>query len=106
MFSDFGEGTMTSSGYPRIVKRWKRGTPLESAAVVYEGVPTDMYIAGYHEDTPGYESDFVSRTLAFYKDELYLLGDDGKLANIEAPTTVKDRKSATEGQRGSVRKRH
>ena len=26
--TDFGPGSMTDSGYPRIVKRWKRGTPL------------------------------------------------------------------------------
>lgn len=26
--TDFGEGTMTTSGYPRQVKLWKRGTPL------------------------------------------------------------------------------
>ena len=29
--TDFGEGSMTDSGYPRIVKRWKRGTPLAAA---------------------------------------------------------------------------
>src|SRR5690606_30569532 len=30
----------------------------------------------------------VSRTLAFYNDELYLLGDDGKLARIDAPNSA------------------
>src|SRR3546814_2549849 len=47
-----------------------------------------MYIAGYHDDTPGFERNFVSRTLAFYNDELYLLGDDGKLAKIDAPNSA------------------
>ena len=88
VFTDFGDGSMTSSGYPRIVKRWTRGTPMESAAPVYEGGPGDMYIAGYHDDTPGYERNYVSRTLAFYNDELYLLGDDGKLAKIDAPNSA------------------
>src|SRR5690606_13535443 len=69
VFTDFGDGSMTSSGYPRIVKTWKRGTPFESATTVYEGGPDDMYIAGYHDDTPGHERNFVSRTLAFYNDE-------------------------------------
>ena len=27
--TDFGPGSLTKSGYPRIVKEWKRGTPLE-----------------------------------------------------------------------------
>src|SRR3546814_324352 len=34
--TDFGPGSMTESGYARIVKEWKRGTPLESATLVYE----------------------------------------------------------------------
>src|SRR5690606_34664649 len=68
--TDFGAGSMTESGYPRIVKEWKRGTPLASAAVVYEGRADDMYIAAVHDHTPGFERDFVSRTLAFYNDEL------------------------------------
>src|SRR5690606_509000 len=88
VFTDFGEGTMTSSGYPRIAKKWKRGTPLESAEVVYEGTGEDMYIAAFHDDTPGYERNFVSRTIAFYNDELYLLDDTGQLVKIDAPNSA------------------
>ena len=88
VYTDFGDGSMTESGYPRVVKRWKRGTPLESAQVVYEGKPDDMYIAAMHDDTPGFERDFVSRTLAFYNDELYLVGKDGKLAKVDAPNSA------------------
>ena len=40
--TDFGPGSMTESGYPRIVKEWKRGTPLAEAVVVFEGKPDDM----------------------------------------------------------------
>ena len=88
VYTDFGAGSMTSSGYPRIVKEWKRGTPLESAKVVYEGTDQDMYIAGYRDLTTGYERDFVSRTIAFYNDELYLRGKDGKLVKIDAPNSA------------------
>ena len=88
VYTDFGDGSMTSSGYPRIAKEWKRGTPLESATVVYEGKPDDMYIAAFHDDTPGFQRDFVSRTLAFYNDELYLRRADGTLARIEAPNSA------------------
>src|SRR5690606_35977232 len=79
VYTDFGDGSMTSSGYPRIVKQWSRGTPIESATVVYEGKPDDMYISAGRDHTPGYERDFVSRTLAFYNDEIYLRGADGAL---------------------------
>ncbi|MCD7098340.1 prolyl oligopeptidase family serine peptidase [Stenotrophomonas sp. MMGLT7] len=88
VYTDFGPGSQTSSGYPRIVKQWKRGTPLEQAAVVYEGQPADMYIAAMHDDTPGFERDFVSRTLAFYNDELYLRKPDGSLVKVDAPNSA------------------
>lgn len=88
VFTDFGEGTLTESGYPRIVKEWRRGTPLSAAAVVYEGGAEDMYISAGHDDTPGFERDFVSRTIAFYNDELYHRRPDGRLAQIEAPNSA------------------
>lgn len=88
VYTDFGEDSMTSSGYPRIVKEWKRGTPLESATMVYEGKADDMYIAAMHDATPGFERDFVSRTIAFYNDELYLRGKDGTLTKIDAPNSA------------------
>lgn len=40
--TDYGEGSMTASGYPRIVKRWKRGTPLSSAETLAEGAHEDV----------------------------------------------------------------
>lgn len=89
VYTDFGDGSMTSSGYPRIVKEWKRGTPLDTAKVVYEGKADDMYIAAFRSHTPGYVRDFVSRTMSFYSDELYLRGKDGKLAKIPAPDSAK-----------------
>ena len=93
VYTDFGNGSMTSSGYPRIVKQWTRGTPIESAKVVYEGKPDDMYIAAMRDESfddgkPVFTRDFVSRTLAFYNDELYLRGADGKLARIDAPNSA------------------
>jgi len=90
LYTDFGAGSMTSSGYPRMVKQWKRGTPMQSATLVYEGKPEDMYISAMRDDTPGYERDFVSRTLAFYNDELYLRapGADARLTKIDVPNSA------------------
>src|SRR3546814_1857040 len=82
---------MTESGYARIVKEWKRGTPLESATLVYEGKPTDMAIGAGHDDTPGYERDFVYRALAFYNNELYLRGKDGELTKVDVPNSAQKR---------------
>ncbi len=38
---DFGEGTMSASGYPITVRRLARGQPLEQAQEVFRGQPTD-----------------------------------------------------------------
>ena len=35
--TDFGPGTLTASGYPRIVKMWRRGQTLAEAKTVFEG---------------------------------------------------------------------
>jgi len=88
VFTDFGEGSLTSSGYPRIVKEWKRGTPLAEARVVYEGQDGDMYISAGRDHTPGFERDFVVRTIAFYNDELYLRNADGSLSKVDAPNSA------------------
>jgi prolyl oligopeptidase len=82
--SDFGPGSLTDSGYPRTVREWARGTPLESAAVVYEGKADDMSVEAYRDLTPGFERDFVSRQVTFWTNELFLRRD-GKLVKIAKP---------------------
>ena len=43
--TDFGPGSLTTSGYPRIIKEWKRGTPLSQARQVFEGKPEDVSVS-------------------------------------------------------------
>ncbi|MBM3964021.1 MAG: S9 family peptidase [Planctomycetes bacterium] len=86
--TDFGAGTMTDSGYPRIAKIWTRGKPMEQAVTVYEGTATDMSIGAAHDDSPGFERDFVTRNIAFYNDELYWLKDRKDLIKIDVPNTA------------------
>jgi prolyl oligopeptidase len=82
--TDFGPGTLTTSGYPRTVRMWRRGTPLEEAELVYEGEPDDISVYAYHDDTEGFERDFVGRSLEFYRSELYLRCGD-QLRRVEVP---------------------
>jgi len=83
--TDFGPGSMTKSSYPRIVKAWKRGTPLSSATTVYEAKDDDMSVSAGRDNTPGFVRDFVVRQIAFYESETYLRGKDGKLTKIDVP---------------------
>ena len=67
--SNFGEGSLTDSGYPRVVKEWTRGTKIEDAPIVFEGEKTDVSVSSYINDQrsrngPIYE--IRSRSLTFY----------------------------------------
>ena len=70
--TDFGPGSLTSSGYPRMVKQWRRGTALSEATVVYEGKPDDVSVHAFHDPTEGFERDFVVRSIDFFRSEWYL----------------------------------
>jgi prolyl oligopeptidase len=83
--TDFGPGSMTTSGYPRVAKSWKRGTPLAEAKLVYEGKPTDMAVSAFHDSTKGFERDFVVRTPSFFTNETFLLDKSGRTHKIEVP---------------------
>jgi prolyl oligopeptidase len=82
--TDFGPGTMTTSGYPRTVRQWRRGTPLSEAQLVFEGKPDDVSVSASHDDTEGFERDFVRRAIDFYHSERYLRAGD-QLLRIEVP---------------------
>jgi prolyl oligopeptidase len=82
--TDFGPGSMTASGYPRIAKLWKRGTPLAEATVVYEGKTEDIWISLGRDHTQGFERDVLYRGLTFFTNEVYLLRD-GQQVKIDKP---------------------
>ncbi|MFE0024466.1 prolyl oligopeptidase family protein [Amycolatopsis sp. NPDC059021] len=82
--TDFGPGSLTTSGYPRLAKEWRRGTPLEEAETVFEGKPDDVSVSAYHDPTVGYERDFVYRSLDFYRSERHLRTPGG-LVKVDVP---------------------
>jgi len=88
--TDFGAGSLTSSGYPRIVKLWKRGTPLSEAKTIYEGKAEDVASTGETEILSDGRYDVVTRTPAFFRQETYLLVKD-KLAKVDIPEDAQPR---------------
>jgi prolyl oligopeptidase len=82
--TDFGAGSQTDSGYPRIVKAWKRGTPLASATTIFGGQAADVAVGPMVERHRGYARDFVRRALTFFTSESYLRVGD-KLDKLDLP---------------------
>ena len=82
--TDIGPGSMTDSGYPRVIQRWKRGTPLTAATTVFEGQRQDVAASVSHDRTPGYERTLFTRSLDFYRSEHFLQQGD-KLVKLDIP---------------------
>ncbi len=78
--SDFGPGSMTDSGYPRVVKRWQRGKPISDAVTVFEADVKDVAAIVSVDRTPGFERTVVGRATDFYNSKLWLLQDDKQIA--------------------------
>ncbi|MFJ2055584.1 prolyl oligopeptidase family protein [Streptomyces sp. NPDC087908] len=83
--TDLGPGSLTDSGYPRTVRRWRRGTPVADSELVFEAEPGDVSAWGYRDTTPGFEREFVGRSLDFYRSESHLLRPDGTRVRIDVP---------------------
>jgi prolyl oligopeptidase len=83
--TDFGLGSMTQSGYARMIKRWKRGTPISEAQLMYEGKESDVAAFATVDKTPNFERTVFGRSTDFYNTEINVLVD-GKLVKIDKPS--------------------
>ena len=85
--TDFGIGSLTKSGYPRITKEWKRGTSIETAKLIYEGQDADISVSTFQVDQKGYKTrQFVRRATTFYTSETYLReGSRNALTRLDVP---------------------
>ena len=85
---DWGAGTMTKSGYPFVVKLWKRGEPLEKAQEVFRGTQDDVNASATQlNDMEGHHVVLFNRSINFFEQQVFLrtpagtprLGLPGKL---------------------------
>lgn len=78
----------TTSGYPRVVKLWKRGTPLETAEPIFE-IPREELAAGAGVDHDGDKTYiFASRVRDFFNGKGFLRMPDGEFRHIPLPDDV------------------
>jgi prolyl oligopeptidase len=71
--TDFGPGSLTDSGYPRVVKRWQRGTPLAEAVTVFEGERSDVAASVTVDRTLGFQRTWFTRSVDFFHHKVWLL---------------------------------
>ena len=83
--TDFGPGSMTASGYPRIVKLWKRGEPLTDARMIYQGKPSDVGVQGvvFHDSAATIE--LVQRDVSFFSAQYHSIAADGTTRQLPLP---------------------
>lgn len=83
----FGEDSVTSCGYPRTLRKWKRGDDVKSAVIIYE-IPIEesfLYTQTFHFEKNSRV--IVYRKRDFYSGELFLLQQD-ELQKISLPEKI------------------
>jgi len=82
--TNFGENSLTDSGYPRIAKIWKRGTPLSKANTIFDGQKTDVWIGGTLQYTDARTYITIYQATDFYHGN-YFAYLDNELKPIDIP---------------------
>ncbi len=83
--TDWGDGSLTTSGYPRIVKEWKRGTQLDEARPILETGVEDTGVSPFSIDTPEGRYDLVVRYRTAFTSDVYLAAGD-RLVHLDLPS--------------------
>lgn len=83
--TDWGEGSMNTSGYARILKRWKRGTPLSAAETLLETGMEETFIHPVNLEHGARQACFVLRGHDFYHFSFYLVTETGALKQLPLP---------------------
>jgi prolyl oligopeptidase len=95
--TDFGPGSMTTSGYPRVVKLWKRGQPQAEARTIFQGKDSDVEIAASVFHGPRMQIPVIQRGIDFFASEYFTVASDGSTQQLPLPPGA-DLKGAQGGQ--------
>jgi prolyl oligopeptidase len=90
--TDFGKGSLTTSGYPRIVKGWHRGEAVANAVTAVEGKDGDVSVSPIVLRSPDVDYPIIVRSPSFFESEYYLRGreeeDQSKFVWWKAPVPL------------------
>ncbi len=70
--TDFGPGSMTDSGYARIIKLWRRGQPLADAETVFQGEVADVSVSSIVVKEGERQHKIFKRAVDFFRSEFFL----------------------------------
>jgi prolyl oligopeptidase len=83
--TDYGTGSMTTSGYPRRLKLWRRGTPLAAARQVAEIGASDVELSISSIADGDTAFPIATREIDTYRHEISHVTADGRLVRSPLP---------------------
>lgn len=83
--TDWGEGTLTTSGYPSEIRRWSRGEAMADAAAVMSVDKNDVWASPIVSQDSGVAHEFILRGPSFFEREYHYLGADGARSILPSP---------------------
>ena len=82
--TDFGKGSMTTSGYPRQIRLWQRGTSLDQAKIIFESDSSDVASSGFLMRDGSVSHLFVTRYITTFTTHTFVWRDNG-LIKLDIP---------------------
>lgn len=70
--TDFGEGTLTDSGYPMTMREWNRGSRLQDANEFYRGKTSDVFVHSWADPFTDFRDYYISRATDFFNNEFFV----------------------------------
>ena len=86
--SAYGEGMVTSSGYARTVRRWRRGEDVEQAPVIFEAPADHMGVYCGRDRTGPLPRIWFTDRIDFFNLHVWLGDETGAKTKLDLPTDI------------------
>lgn len=83
--SDWGEDSLTSSGYPREIRRWARGSSTADAESIMTVSVDDVWAIPLTEKDGDHVHEMILRGPSFFEREYHYVNADGALSTLPLP---------------------
>jgi prolyl oligopeptidase len=86
--TDWGEGSLTTSGYPSELRRWRRGKALKDAQSIFKVGLEDVWAIPIVEQDDDRTHQFYYRGVSFFEREYTHVIDGGEVKKLPLPLNV------------------